>query len=216
MSGYVGKATRRSRSAGVGVAAQSERADAFHKLPGQIVSFDPATQTATVKIMYQPTVDGEPVDPPELLEVPVVQPRGGGFAVTAPLGAGDWVELSFDDVDTSGFRDSGVASAGGTRRMNSLSDAVATPGRAPSTGALPNYDASNFFMGTADGNSGVRVSPDGKVELAGPSGTEDLVSIIHELLGLLAASVTTPVGTDIQHKADYAAIQARVASMKLR
>lgn len=216
MSGHVGKATRRSRTAGVGVAAQSERQDAFHKLPGQIVSFDPSTQTATVKIMHRPVVDGEPVDPPELLEVPVVQPRGGGFAVTAPLGAGDWVELTFDDVDTSGFRDSGEQSTGPTKRMNSLSDAVATPGRSPSTAALPNYDASNLFMGTADGNSGLRVSKSGLLEIAGPGGAEDLVSLLHELLGHLAASNTTPVGSPIQHKADYAALQARVASLKLR
>lgn len=215
MSGQQGKATRRSRTAGVGVAAQSERADAFHKLPGQIVSFDPATQTATVKIMHKPIVNGEPIDPPELLEVPVVQPRGGGFSMTAPLGAGDWVELSFDDVDTSGFRDSGEQSAAGSKRLNSLSDAVAVPGRSPATVALGNYDASNLFVGTEDGNSGLRVTPDGKVELAGPGGTQDLVTILHELLTILSSETTIPP-LPLAHQGDYAALAARLASMKLR
>lgn len=215
MSGFVGKATRRSRSAGVGVAAQSERQDMFTKLPGQIVSFDPATQTATVKIMHKPVINGKEVTPPELLEVPVVQPRGGGFSMTAPLGAGDWVDLTFDDVDTSAFRDGG-SQVGSGRRMNSLSDAIATPGRAPATDVLPNYDSSNLFVGTADGKAGLRVSPSGKVEIAGPGGAEDLVTIIHELLGHLSGSKTTAIGTPIQHAGDYGSLQARVASMKLR
>ena len=215
MTGSVGKATRRSRSLGVGVAAQSERADAFHNLPGQIVSFDPTTQTATVKIMHKPTVNGEVVDPPELLEVPVIQPRGGGFSMTAPLGVGDWVDLKFDDVDTSGFRDSGEQSAAGTKRLNSLSDAVAVPGRAPSTDALPNYDPDNMFAGTADGMSGLRVSKSGQVEIPGPGGTEDLLTLLSELLGILSGEKTV-LNIDLASQSAYASLKARLDAMKLR
>jgi len=189
MTGLVGKATRR------------------------------ATQTATVRLMVMPLVNGEPVNAPELLEVPVNQPRGGGFAMTAPIAAGDYVDVNFDDVDTSGFRDSGSASAPGTARLNSLSDATATLGRQPSGAALSAYDAANMFMGTIDGANGLRISPEGKVAIDGAG--EELLTILSELLDVLSddsADTTRDSATarPLNGQPAYAALKGRLDAMKLR
>lgn len=222
MAGLKGKAGRRGNG-GVGNATEAERRDMHGKLPGQIVDFDPVTQEATVKIMYKPTVNGEAVEPPLLTKVPVAQPRGGGFSMTAPIKPGDAVDLSFDSQDVQDYYRTGEQSAGATKRMNSLSNATATPGRPPATKALPNMDPDNMHVGTEDGKSGMRTSPDGKLALEGPGGAEDLLVIISELLGVLAGETTDVIlgsskalGTHpLTNQSTYAALKARVDSMKL-
>jgi len=219
MTGLTGKATRRSKTAGVGAAATSERRDTHGRLPGQIVSFDPATQTATVRLMVMPIVNGEPIEPPDLVEVPISQPRGGGFAMTAPIAAGDYVDVNFDDVDTSGFRSSGSQSKPGTARLNSLSDATATLGRQPSGEALTAYDAANMFMGTVDGANGLRISPGGQVAIDGAG--EELFTILSELLDVLSddsADTTrdSPTQRPLNGQPAYAALKSRIDAMKLR
>lgn len=220
MSGLRGKAGRRSKTAAVGAATQAERRDSHTRLPGQIVSFDAATQTASVRIMHMPIVNGEAVSPPILESVPVSQPRGGGFAMTAPIQPGDYVDLTFDDVDTSGFYEGGGQSAPGTQRLNSLSDATATLGRQPSGGALSGYDVANLFVGTEDGSNGLRISRAGLVALDGNG--EELFTILSELLGVLAGDVSVvATGSSsgswpLQGQGDYSSLKARIDAMKLR
>lgn len=214
MTGFMGKANRRVHDDGVGAAAQDERMDAGGKLPGEIVSFDPATQTATVKVMYKPRINGEPVTPPELLEVPVIQPRGGGFAFTLPLGKGDPVEISFEDRDTSEYHETGKQSPANSARMNSMSDAVAKPGRFPNPKKHTNYDDKNAFIGTDDHKNGLRVSPDGKSSLEGNG--ENMHQIIHDALQVLIDSVDVEgPGFTPGVRSGLSAIQARLGKMKL-
>jgi len=219
MTGLTGKATRRSKTAGVGQAAQSERRDTHGRLPGQIVSFDPGTQTASIRIMHMPIVNGEPISPPVLEGVPVSQPRGGGFAITTPIAAGDYVDLTFDDVDTSGFYESGGQSAPATGRLNSLSDATATIGRQPSGMALSGYDVSNIFIGTESGAHGLRISPGGQVAIDGAG--EELFTILHELLNTLAGDSadttrSSPSTRPLNGNPTYVALAGRINAMKLR
>lgn len=221
MAGLNGKASRRGIE-GVSKATESERRDTHTSLPGEIVDFDPATQTATVRIMYKPTVNGQAVEPPLLKQVPVSQPRAGGFSMTAPIKAGDPVNLSFDGADTSDYYEGGQQTAGTTKRMNSLSDATATPGRAPGPKALSNFDPENMHLGTEDGKSGVRVSPDGKLALEGPGGVEDIMVIVSELLDILSGETAdVKYGSSkgkhpLTHQGDFAALKARWDSMKLK
>lgn len=221
MAGLNGKASRRGIE-GVSKATEAERRDTHTSLPGEIVDFDPATQTATVKIMYKPTVNGQAVEPPLLKKVPVSQPRAGGFSMTAPLKPGDPLNISFDGADTSDYYETGQQSAGGTKRMNSLSDATATPGRAPGSKALANMDPENMHIGTEDGKSGVRVTPGGKLALEGPGGAEDVMVILSELLDLLTNDkLDVKIGSSkgkvhaLENKTQYAALKARLDSMKL-
>lgn len=221
MAGLTGKATRRGTTEGVGRATESERRDTNTNLPGEIVDYDPVTQLATVRIMYKPTVNGTPVEPPLLKKVPVRQTRGGGFSMTVAIKTGDTVNLSFDGVDTSEFQTTGRQMPGITKRLNSLSDATATPDRVASTRALERMDAVNMHLGTEDGLSGVRVSPAGLLALEGPGGSQDMVVILSELLGILLDETTTvksgsSKGTHpLTNQSAFAALKARLDSMKL-
>lgn len=221
MAGLPGKATRRGATEGVGRATESERRDTHTNLPARIVEFDHKTQLATLRLMFKPTINGIAIDPPLLKKVPIRQPRGGGFSWTVPIKPGNTVNVTFDGVDTSAYQTTGLQMPGMTKRLNSLSDATASPGRVSDPEALVNMDADNMHLGTDDGKSGVRVSPAGKLALEGPGGIEDMVVILSELLGVLLAETTTvqsgsSKGTHpLTNQSTFAALKARLDSMKL-
>lgn len=91
-TGRVGKTTN-SPDDVVGNALTDERKSMWGEIPGRIVSFDSATQTATIQPLYKPRFNGKPIDMPELLEVPVRFMRAGGYTITTPVSAGDLVTL---------------------------------------------------------------------------------------------------------------------------
>lgn len=98
-------------------------------MPGRIVSYDAATQTADIQPllkMRQP--DGREEAMPVLSGVPVVMPRGGGGAITWPLGSGDGVMLSFSQRSLDEWKSSGGEQTPDDPRMLDMSDAIATPG----------------------------------------------------------------------------------------
>lgn len=84
-------------------------------LPGRVVSYDQATQTATIALQLQLPVDrvdargqrqrGEHdyEELPELESVPIGYPRGGGAFVWFPLDAGDHVWVMFADQSLDDF-----------------------------------------------------------------------------------------------------------------
>jgi len=210
MTGFIGKTNRRVTDDAVGSVAQEERLDTQTKLPGEIVSFDHKTQKATVKLMYKPKVNGEFITPPELKEVRVIQPRGGGFAVTKPIKAGDPVMISFEGRDNTEYYKTGRQSGSKSSRMNSFSDAVATPGAYPDTKAHSNYDNANAFFGSEDHKNGVRISPDGTMSLTGAGGGEELLKIIQDLMQILIDS------SDVEGPGFTPGVRAAITSTQTR
>lgn len=107
-------------------------------MPGVIVFYNPATQTADVQpllnraIFGQDGTEAQEILPP-MPSVPVVFPRGGGYFMALPLAPGDNVLLVFNDKSIDAF----MASAGNVPqdqvdlRQHDLSDAVAIPGFYP-------------------------------------------------------------------------------------
>ena len=219
MAGWGGsKANRSDMADTIGRMIDERIGRTFTALPGRIRSFDPATQRATVEVLHTPQVGGEALAIPDLVEVPVSQPRGGGFAITLPLKAGDGVQILFQSGDTDRWYQEGGRQDGATRRTSDLSFAVAVPGLEPAPNALESYDPDNLVIGTTNG--GVTVSPDGKVSIEG--GGEDLLTILHDLLTILEGGQTTVTyGSSagihpLTQQADYGALKGRLAAMKLR
>ena len=69
---------------------QQDRLNLHTALPAKVVSFNQEKQTVTLAIQIKMQLaDGTGADIPPLVDVPVSFPRGGGFAVTFPLKAGD-------------------------------------------------------------------------------------------------------------------------------
>lgn len=128
MTGLRGKPLRGQQEEVYAQAAGTERSDMHVLLPGEIVDFDAATQTATVKILHKPKVRGEDYPFPELKKVPVKFPRGGGGALTWPIGKGDPVGVQIASRNIDNWYANGGEQAADNFRMHDLSDAVAVPG----------------------------------------------------------------------------------------
>ena len=87
-------------------------------LPGNIVSYDPETQTAEI----QPAVRAGSVSYPILSSVPVFMP------VPFDISPGDPCLVVFADVDISAWLQTGEAAVPGSARRHSLSDGLAFVG----------------------------------------------------------------------------------------
>ena len=118
---------------GVRAAVLGVRAQMWTSLPGIIVSYDAAKNTAEV----QPAVQGirrkedgklEYETLPVCPDVPVCFPHGGGYTMTIPIKKGDEVELRFAARNIDGWWDQGDVQKPLDRRMHDLSDAMAFPG----------------------------------------------------------------------------------------
>lgn len=114
-------------------------------LPGNVVSYDPATHTATVKPGVHrlvPSVEDFDEDLVEELPaihgVPIQWPRARGFALVGSLSPGDPVLLVCMDRDMSAWLRTGSAAAPDDARPRSWASCVAIPGLVPSKGG---YDA---------------------------------------------------------------------------
>ncbi len=108
--------------------------DVHTSMPGKIVSYDVATQTATVQPSLKRTyVGGEPQLLPQLQKVPVIFPSIKNGWLRFPVSAGDTVLLLFSErsLDTW-FKNGGEVDPMVPHKFN-MSDAVAVIGLNPST-----------------------------------------------------------------------------------
>ena len=211
MTGYLrSKALRGRVDAAIAQYTQTQQEAIYTALPGQVVSFDPATQRATIKPLYQAKFNGEPTEMPELLEVPVVMPRGGGFAFTFPIKPGDGVQLMFQSRNSDLWYNEGGDQEGFTARMHDLSDAVAIPGLEPSPNALGSYNADSFELRSEDGSTKIEITEDGKI--AFESAGEELVNIIDEFMAVMQDHTNS--GQPHDQAGDVAGLRARLASLK--
>lgn len=162
MTGLRGKPRRGDAEAIYRQAAASERADVHTMLPAEIVSYDADSQEATVRILYVPKVLGKDTPYPQLLKVPVEFPRGGGFAMTWPIGAGDPGAVMVPERDMSEYyTEGGAQPAHDALRMHDLSDAVFVPGGMRSRDqAVPSPHSERAEFRSLDGQTTVQIAED--------------------------------------------------------
>lgn len=110
----------------------------FGMLPGKVLSYDAATQRATVQ--PEPGTrdqNGDQVQHPPIPDVLVRWPRGsGGSAITMPLAAGDRVMLISASASLDRWQQDGTVDAPVEDRRGDLSDVVALAGLYPASQAL--------------------------------------------------------------------------------
>lgn len=219
MAGFLGKTTNWADDVSSSQ-IEDERNSMWGEIPGQIVSFDAVTQTATIKPLYKPTFNGKAVDMPELLEVPVRFQQGGGGGMTFPIRAGDKVTLRPQMRSTENYMVDGDGQASDQRSFN-LSDMEAhIAGGTDNAGAIKNFDANNAHIRfDPEGSFGVRGSEDGKIAIEGSEGNiYDLLAQVVELLGRETTSVNhgSSAGTHpLTHQAEFAAIATKLRAMAL-
>jgi hypothetical protein len=99
---------------------------------------------------------------PKLADVPVAFPRGGGYAVSFPIKAGDFVLLVFSERNIGQWRSTGTQGDPGDLGMHTLDGAVAIPGVYPDKAALASASASKMVLGKDDtGTSRIEITSSG-------------------------------------------------------
>ena len=131
--------------------------------PGIVRSFDAAEQTVTVQIAIREKrllIDGTEqwVDIPQLVDVPIVFPRAGGYAVTFPIKEGDECLVIFGDMCIDAWWQSGGVQNQIDCRRHDLSDgfAVFAPWSQPRV--LSNYSTDSVQLRNEDGSAYVEIS----------------------------------------------------------
>lgn len=218
-AGRQGKTTN-SMDDVIGTKMLEERQSQWGEIPGEIVAFDAAKQTATIQPLYKPQFNGKPIDMPQLLEVPVRFTRAGGGGITYPIAAGDKVTLRPQMRSTENYNTDGNGEASDARSFN-LSDMEAfLDGGESLNEPIENFDAENVHIRfDPAGNFGMKGSADGKVSLEGSEGNiYDLLAQVVEILGVLTTTVSGGSSTGvwpITQQAELAAIAAKLRAMAL-
>lgn len=219
MAGLLGKQTNDPRDV-TDRQAQAEREAQWGPIPGSVVAYNAAAQTATIQPLYKPIHNGKPVDMPQLLEVPVDLPRTGNAGITFPIPPGTRVMLApmMRSMDNYDVDDDGAPS---DARSFSLSDMRATiVGGDSLKSPMENVDPDNTHIRfSTDGSFGIKGSPDGKIAITGSEGNiYDLLAQVVELLGTETTTVSGGSSSGIwplTHQAQFAEIAAKLRSMAL-
>ena len=126
-------------------------------LPGEVISFNPQTQTAEVqpvgKVKLQ---NGESVTMPPCLDVPVKFPFGGGFGLTFPVKAGDTCLIIFAEKNIDNWYAGQNEEEQDTRRFD-LSDGFALVGFANQKTAISNFDMSGTCLRNKDNTVNIKL-----------------------------------------------------------
>lgn len=219
MTGLIGK-TLNDPADAVGQIAQVERETQWGPIPGEIVSYDAATGTGTVRPLYKPVVNGKTLDMPDLYEVPVDMPRTANGGMTFPVPAGTKVMLTPQMRALDDYEEGNDGTPYDARSFHISNMRASLSGGDSLSDPLPGADADNFHLRfNASGSFGLKGSPDGKFQLTGAQGDViDLLAEVCETLGVLTTTVTSGSSTGvwpITQQAALAALAARLRAMVL-
>ena len=152
------------------LAMESQQAQIWTALPGVVAAVNLAAQTLSV----QPTVQGSVASPngakqlvnlPLLVDVPIVWPRAGGFALTFPITAGDEVLVVFASRCIDSWWQSGGIGASAEARMHDLSDGFAILAPTSQPKKLSGVSSTNVQLRDESGTTYVEITPDGKARV---------------------------------------------------
>lgn len=197
-------------------------------MPGVIVSFDAATQLATVSpsIKYK-TIAGVEVQIPDLLKVPVMTPRGGSFSITLPVKVNDECLLVFCETSIDRWKKGGAGFVAGQKHYHDLSDGVAIVGLSSQPKVIENYNNDNLTLRNSDATVKIEIANNGDLTLQNNGGQfiiknnggyvisntasgESLLSILQDTLSEL--STTTVGGAPLDNAAAFIALATRLSN----
>lgn len=145
--------------------------DLHTAFPAKVESYDKDQQTVDVVPQFNrslPDGQGNFVTEklPKLADVKVCFPRVGGFFLSLPIKAGDYVLIVCAQRNIGAWRSTGDQGDPGDLGMHTLDGAVAIPGIFPDSKSLQHADGTNMVLGSdADGNSRIEIKPSGGINL---------------------------------------------------
>ena len=154
------------------IALESAQANIWTAIPGVVTAVDLTAQTVSVQPSVQGSIsapDGSSrsVNLPLLVDVPIVWPRAGGFALTFPIAANDEVLVVFASRCIDSWWQSGGVGAQAEVRMHDLSDGFAVLAPTSQPRKLSNVSSSNVQLRDDAGTTYVEIAPGGKIKLLG-------------------------------------------------
>lgn len=173
---------------------KSENANLYTELPGKVTKV--YVKDGSTVINAKPMVNR--VDPangvfeePELLDIPIQWPSGGGCFITCPIAVGDPVTLHFYMRNASSWkRGSGATpETPPTIRSHNLNDVYATPGPHPyRVGIEIDSEAATVSSGATE----IRVLKDGTIEFG--EGAIEKVILGSSFQTWINTLITTKIG----------------------
>ena len=152
---------------------------------GQIVKF--SYPKATVNILGMAVLKNGTTSPyPQLQNVPVFTPQGGGACLQFPIAAGDQCIVLFNDRNLDAWFQNGNSQAPSDGRLHDLADAIAIVGfNWSGSTAIPSPSSTEARM----------IYGGAKVGIAGglvtiQNGTQSLATILNTMLGAMASATT--------------------------
>lgn len=154
--------------------------------PAKIVSFDPVTQTATIKVCIERVYNGlagknKLVDFPLIDKVPVHFPQCAGWSMTFPIKAGDdclamFAQRGYDHWLYEGKDVAGYRKVEGAEylqpqhlRENAISDALAIVGFNPVVDTIPNFNGESPEWRNTSRGQRITLNANNDVEIYTPS-----------------------------------------------
>lgn len=151
----------------VALAVEAGLMEARTATPAQIQSYSASDQRATViPLLKRKTAAGVVIEPKPIANVPVSHPRGGGYAITLPLVAGDVGLLICSDRSLDAWLESGGRVDPRSGRHHQLTDGVFFPGLHHWGDPIATASASELVIAKEDGTAQIRISG-GKVAVRG-------------------------------------------------
>lgn len=168
------------------LAFEGKQSSMWTASPGIINSVDLAKNTCSVQLAIQGVVEDDTgpkqfVNMPLLADVPIVWPRGGGFALTFPIAVGDEVLVVFGSRCIDAWWQSGGIQKPMEARMHDLSDGFAIPGPASTPKVLESVSSSKIELRNEAGD--VFFSVGSKFSMT--NSTTDLKTVLTDLQTLL-------------------------------
>lgn len=189
-------------------------------MPGIVVSFDSDAVTAVIQPAikgYEPDVNGNQISisMPQLVDVPVTFPRGGGVTLTFPVKPGDECELIFNDRCIDFWWQSGGEQEPVHPRQHHIGDAVAFLGPMSQAKKISGISTSAAQLRSDDGSTFFELNPSTqKIKIVAPGGVEVVTPLadfsekvtIHGLLtwmGGMVGSVVSGVASKITGAVEF-------------
>ncbi len=203
-------------------AAITDRLIDLHvSMPAKVESYDASKQTVDVIPQLNRALPIDPSDPatqwvtealPKLSDVPVCFPRAGGFFVSFPIAAGDYVLLVFSERNLGAWRATATQGDPGDLGMHTLDGAVAIPGVFPDANALSNASGTNMVLGSdSTGDARIEITPTG-IKLG--AGATDPVARANEVESHLTA-ITQLLSTCVPGVAETGLAGVKTAAITL-
>lgn len=177
-------------------------------MPGNIVSFDAATQRCVAQpgIKMKTVIRGVAsyLDLPEVQNVPIVVPyaQGAGLLLSLPIQSGDPCLLLFSDRALDNYLQTGAAEIPGTAtdadvtapRVHHLTDAICIPGMIANNVVVSDWSTENIELRDKERKNYISLGPNG-IEISDGTATWSMSGGAINIVAPGGTTTTSPTNT---------------------